>query len=396
MKTAIIIGDGMGDYPEAAAGNRTPLQAARIPNMRKLAAAGTLHMLKTVPDSLPPGSDVANLGLLGYDAEDNYTGRAPIEAAGAHIPLANNDIAVRCNLVTINDEVMCDYSAGHITTEEARQLIEAVDQELGGDGLKFHPGVSYRHILVWKNGPASLRTVPPHDIPDLNVAGHLPAGEGEEKMRELMAASRKIFENHPVNLKRIAEGKNPATQIWLWGQGEALQLKKYQELYGLTGGMITAVDLLRGLGVLAGLEVVEVEGATGFVDTNYQGKVEAALDILKNHDFVYVHVEAPDECGHLGDLDLKIHAIEAFDEKVVGPVWQELEARGEPFRLAVTMDHRTPVSLKAHSREPVPLSEVIGPVGEVVEEAAFDEFVNGGVATVTSHELIQRFLSERA
>ncbi|MFT5124461.1 MAG: 2,3-bisphosphoglycerate-independent phosphoglycerate mutase [Kiritimatiellia bacterium] len=390
MKTVILIGDGMGDYPNEAAGNQTPLQSANIPHMRRIAAAGTVHMLQTAPDGMFPGSDVCNLGLLGYNPSVLYTGRAPIEAAGAHIPLQPDDVAVRCNLVNIDEnDVMRDYSAGHISSEEGIALIQAIQEELGADGLTFYPGVQYRHILVMRDGPADAHTHPPHEIPDLAISDYLP---NSLELCDLMMASRPILEKHPVNLKRIADGKLPATQIWLWGQGRALHLPSYQELYGLSGGMITAVDLLRGCGVLAGLEVVDVEGANGLIDTNYAGKVAAALQVLRDHDFVYVHVEAPDECGHMGDLALKTQAIELFDEKIVGPVWQALEDAGDPYRIVVTMDHRTPVSTKRHSSEPVPLAELVGPVGKTTRETAFDEFVNEGVATTTSWDLIPTFL----
>ena len=389
MKTVILIGDGMGDYPCEAAGNRTPLQAATIPNMRRIAAAGKIHMVRTAPEGMFPGSDVCNLGLLGYNPAENYSGRGPIEAAGAHIVLEDDDVAVRCNLVTVEDDIMRDYSAGHISSEEGVALIQALQEVLGADGLTFYPGVQYRHILVIRKGPASAHTHPPHEIPDLGIADYLP---NSIELCDLMMASREVFAEHPVNLKRIAEGKLPATQIWLWGQGGALHLPTYQDLYGLSGGMITAVDLLRGCAVLAGLEVVDVEGANGLIDTNYDGKVHAALQVLKEHDFVYVHVEAPDECGHMGDLALKIEAIELFDAKVVGPIWQAMEALGESYRIVVTMDHRTPVSTRRHSGEPVPLAELLGPVGTCTEEAAFDETFNGGEATTTSWELIPTFL----
>ena len=392
MKTVVLIGDGMGDYPCPVLENQTPLQAAHTPYMRKIAAAGDLYMAQTVPEGLPPGSDVANLGLLGYDARTHYTGRAPIEAAGARLPLLPADVAVRCNLVTVEDGKMIDYSAGHISTEEGCELIAAVQDGLGRDGLTFHPGVQYRHLLVWNQGPSEPETQPPHDISDKPVAPYLPSGNRADELLELMEASKPILAAHPVNQKRIAEGKRPATQIWLWGQGPALQLETYHSLYGLTGTIVTAVDLVRGIGVLAGLDTPVVEGATAWIDTNYAGKVAAGLAALDTQDFLYLHVEAPDECGHVGDPELKTEAISLFDKEVVGPIWKALEARGEPYRLLVTMDHRTPCELKGHTAEPVPLSVLNGPVGEVSEEVDFDEFVNNGDIQIKTFEWMPLWL----
>jgi len=392
-KIIVLVGDGMGDYPVEELGGRTPLQAARIPHIRRLAAAGDRRMVQTVPVSgLSPGSDVANLSLLGYKPEDHYTGRAPIEAAGAGIPMAASDVAFRCNLVTVLDGRMDDYSAGHITTEEGHQLVASVQKALGREGLRFHGGVSYRHLLIWSGGPAGIRTQPPHDIAGKSAAEHLPEGERQDDVRALMERSVELFRDHPVNRARVAAGKKPATQIWLWGQGRSLKLPTYPELYGLTGGVITAVDLIRGLGRLIGLDVVNVPGATGFLDTNYAGKVQAALEVIQKHPFVFVHIEAPDECGHMGKADLKVQAIEAFDEKVVGPVWEALEKKGEPYRLLICTDHRTPVSVRGHTREPVPMISLDGPVGAVSREAAFDEFVNGGKASGTVYERMRELL----
>ena len=392
MKYIVLVGDGMGDYPVDSLGGKSPLQAAQIPAMRTLAAAGTVHTVRTVPEGLPPGSDVCNMGLLGYNAADNYTGRAPIEAAGAGIPLQAGDVAFRCNLVTVRDGQMIDYSAGHISTEEGDQIIRSLAAELNRDGLTFHPGISYRHLITWHHGPEALQTMPPHEIADKPVAPHLPQGEGADLVNELMERSKAILAEHPVNQARIAAGKEPATQIWLWGQGKALSLPSFAELYGLTGGIITAVDLVRGLGNLAGLETPIVPGATGFIDTNYAGKVDAAKAILANHPFVYVHLEAPDECGHMGDAALKTQAIEAFDAKVVAPLWQHMESLGEPYRLMVAMDHRTPVSLRGHTSEPVPLITLQGPVGAVDQEAAFDETILDNQPEEWSYELVRSFL----
>ncbi len=390
MKYIVIVGDGMGDYPVPGLGNRTILQAAEIPTIRKLAAAGRIDMVQTVPEALPPGSDVANLSLLGYNPLDAYTGRAPIEAAGAGIPLEADDVAMRCNLVHVSDERMTDYSAGHISTPEAHELIAAIQEKLGRDGLRFHGGVSYRHLIVWKNGPVEVTTQPPHDIADRPIADHLPKGPRAAELQALMDASRVILADHPVNRARIARGERPATQIWLWGQGRALHIPSYREKFGLVGGIISAVDLVRGLGVLAGLNAPRIPGATGFIDTNFEGKVDAAFRELESGNFVYIHIEAPDECGHMGDAQKKKLAVELLDQRVVAPVWKRLEARGEPYRLILAMDHRTPVSLRGHSREPVPIAVIDGPTGPLTRETAFDEFVNGGVATDMVHTWIAR------
>jgi 2,3-bisphosphoglycerate-independent phosphoglycerate mutase len=390
MKYIVIVGDGMGDYPVPVLGNRTILQAADMPTIRKLAAAGRIDMVQTVPDALPPGSDVANLSLLGYNPLDAYTGRAPIEAAGAGIPLQPDDVAMRCNLVHVANEQMTDYSAGHISTAEAHELIAAIQEKLGRDGLRFHGGVSYRHLIVWKNGPVEVTTQPPHDIADRPIADYLPKGARAAELQALMDASREILADHPVNRARIARGERPATQIWLWGQGRALHIPSYREKFGLSGGIISAVDLVRGLGVLAGLNAPRIPGATGFIDTNFEGKVEAAFRELETGNFVYIHIEAPDECGHMGDPLKKKLAVELLDRRVVEPVWKRLEQQGEKYRLILAMDHRTPVSLRGHSREPVPIAVIDGPTGPLTREAAFDEFVNGGVATDVVHTWIAR------
>jgi len=391
MKYVVLVGDGMGDYPVAELGNKTILQAADIPNIRKLAAAGDVEMIQTVPAELPPGSDVANLSLMGYNPLDAYTGRAPIEAAGAGIELRPDDVAVRCNLVCIENGVMADYSAGHITTEEARQLIASIQDELGRPGLTFHSGVSYRHLIVWNKGPATaLITHPPHEISDKVANDYLPSGPRAEELIHLMDTSRNILENHPVNLARVKRGEKPATQIWLWGQGHALSIPSYKDKFGFTGGIISAVDLVRGLGVLAGLQAPRIPGATGFLDTNFEAKVEAAFEMLKTGNFVYIHIEAPDECGHMGDPFKKKLAIELFDQRVVAPVWKQLEQMGEPYRMIIAMDHRTPVSLKGHSREPVPIAVINGPTGQLVKEIAFDETINGGKATGMVYDWISR------
>lgn len=377
-KIAVLVGDGMGDEPVAVLGGKTPLQAARIPAIRRVAALGRVELVRTVPGGMAPGSDVANMGLLGYNAKENYTGRAAIEAAGARLPLAPADVAYRTNLVTIADGAMLDYSAGDISSEEAHQLIAALNAAAARVGLKFYGGVSYRHLLIWRDGPAELALTPPHEISGKPIAGFLPQGPRAEEVVALMNLSRHIFAEHPVNRARVARGLRPATQIWPWGFGKAMALQSYPERYGLRGGVITAVDLVRGLAELCGLEVIRVPGATGWIDTDYAGKAQAAIACLRRSDFVYVHVEAPDECGHKGMAEEKVRAIENFDRQVVAPVWAALEADGQPYRLIVCTDHRTPIAKRGHTADPVPFAWVDGPLGADAPAdaaAAFDEFL---------------------
>ena len=392
MKFAVLVGDGMGDYPVEELGNRTPLQAADMPAVRRAASVGERLMLSTVPDSLEPGSDVANMSLLGYNPAENYTGRAAIEAAGAGIAMQVDDVAFRCNLVTVEEGRMLDYSAGHITSEEAAELIASLEERIGRPGRHVHAGVSYRHLLIWEKGPDGFWIMPPHEFTGKPVADHMPP---HGALVELLELSKEVFRDHPVNRRRVAEGKHPATQIWLWGQGRAMKLPSYQERFGLRGGVVSAVDLVRGLGVLAGLDAPKIPGATGFLDTNVAGKVDAALRILREGDYVYFHLEAPDECGHMGDARAKVRAIEMYDHQVVEPIWSALEAAGEPYLMVLCMDHRTPVSIKGHTREPVPVVVVRGPVGAVEGNAAFDETVNGGRSQGMAYEVISRLFRER-
>ena len=379
-KIAVLVGDGMGDDPVPALAGRTPLQLAAMPAIRRVAALGNVRLVRTVPDGMAPGSDVANMGLLGYNAKENYTGRAAIEAAGARLSLAPEDVAYRTNLVTVRDGVMEDYSAGDISTEEGCRLIRDLDAAASREGLRFNPGVSYRHLLIWNDGPLGLTLIPPHEISTRPGAPNLPSGPRAEEMLALMDLSKRVFDGHPVNAARIAAGKRPATQIWPWGFGKAMRLQPYRERYGLTGAVITAVDLVRGLAELCGLEVVRVPGATGWIDTDYAAKGAAAIDALSRSDFVYVHVEAPDECGHKGMPQEKIGAIDAISAQIVEPVWRALERAGEPYRLVVCTDHRTPVMRRGHTADPVPFAWLDGPVGlsaidAAPVDAAFDESV---------------------
>ncbi|MEW6220396.1 MAG: cofactor-independent phosphoglycerate mutase [Thermodesulfobacteriota bacterium] len=358
MKVIILVGDGMGDLPLAELQGRTPLAVARTPAMDYLARHGELGLVTTIPAGLPPGSDVANLSVLGFRPEEVYTGRAPLEAASLGVQLAPGQIAFRLNLVTLapgadGTLTMADYSAGHISTAEARALIAALDQELASPDLALYPGVSYRHLLVLTGEGADLATVPPHDHSGRDISSFLAAYGRVPALASFMARARALLAAHPVNREREAAGRPPANGVWLWGQGRAPCLPTFAQRYGLRGSLISAVDLLKGIGVYAGLTVVQVPGATGYLDTNYEGKAQAALAALAEGDFVLVHVEAPDEASHQGNLAGKIQAIEDFDRRIVGPVLQGL-AGGPPFRLAVLMDHLTPLALRTHVADPVP------------------------------------------
>ena len=355
MKYAILIGDGMADYPIDELGGKTPLEAAHTPNMDHIARHGVGGLVRTIPKGKAPGSDVANLEILGYDSMRVLTGRAPLEAASMGIELAEHEVAFRCNLITVAEDRILDYSAGHIATEEGTQLIAEIQERLGSHRVRFYPGVSYRHLMVMRDGPERIETVPPHDVMGQRPEDHLPQGDSAAFIRGLMADSVAILKEAEVNRKRIAEGKLPATQIWLWGSGKALRLPALRDRFGVTGGVISAVDLLKGIGISAGLRVIDVPGITGYLDTNYSGKAQYALSALKELDFVYVHVEAPDEASHNGSLKDKIRAIEDFDAKVVGPVLKGLRVFGD-FRLMVLPDHRTPLSVRTHTPEPVPVA----------------------------------------
>ncbi len=391
-KIVFLVGDGMGDFPLEELDGRTPLQAARIPMIRRLAAAGETYLVRTAPAGMYPGSDVANLSLLGYDPARNYTGRAPLEAAGAGITLLPGEVAFRCNLVTITDGVMEDYSADHISNEDAAELIAALKARLDKEERKFHRGVSYRHLLVWRNGPADAVCTPPHDITGKRVSDHFPRGPRAHEIIQLMEEAAAVLAAHPVNRRRIKAGMKPANFIWLWGAGRAATLPSYSELYGLTGGVISAVDLVRGIGILAGLKAPRIPGATGFLDTDYEAKVRTALEMLESGDFVYLHLEAPDECGHLGDARLKVSAIEAFDQRIVRPVLEGLRSRGRPFRLLVATDHRTPIRLRTHSPEPVPLLVYESSMPLESAEKPFDEFINNGREEGMAHNVVARHL----
>ena len=358
-KIIILVGDGMGDYPIAELSDRTPLEAAHTPAMDYIASNGVLGELLTVPHGFPPGSDVANLSLLGYRPEEVYTGRSPLEAASLGVDLEDGEIAFRCNLVTLEGNEsslkMVDYSGGHISTDEARELISALASRLNGNNLKLYPGISYRHLLVYRNDVSGLKTTPPHDYTGKDVTKFWQEYKHVPDLMSFMENAREILQEHPVNRKRMTNGQLPANGTWLWGEGKAPEMMTLGEKYGLSGSLISAVDLLKGIGAYAGMEIVEVPGATGYLDTNYQGKVDAALRAIDHKDMVLVHVEAPDETGHQGDLKNKMRAIEEFDQNIVQPVLDGIP-RDSDCRIVVCMDHLTPVSLRTHTSDAVPIA----------------------------------------
>ena len=358
MKYVIVLADGCADLPIEKLGGMTPLEKSKTPNMDEFASKGRLYLVTTVPDSLKPGSDVANLAVMGYNPLECYTGRSPLEAASIGIELSPSQTAFRANLVTLSDEenyedkTMLDYSAGEITTDESRRLMEYIEKNLGGGDIHFYPGVSYRHLFVWDNAPSSFKLTPPHDISDRKIKEYLPS---DPRILSLMKESEKLLHEHPVNKKRIAEGKNPATSMWIWGEGKKPSLSSFYDMYGKKGAVVSAVDLIKGIAILAGMKSIDVEGATGNIHTNFDGKAKAAADaLLSGSDLVYVHLEAPDECGHQGDAEGKTRSLELIDEKVIAPIRKRLEDAGEDYAFMVLPDHPTPVSIKTHSRESVP------------------------------------------
>ncbi|HQA07928.1 MAG TPA: cofactor-independent phosphoglycerate mutase [Syntrophomonadaceae bacterium] len=361
MKYLVILADGMADEPQAQLKGLTPLQAASTPNLDKLARTAHIGQVNTIPADYPPGSDVANLSVLGYNPAEYYTGRSPLEAVSMGVELSDNDLAIRCNLVTLSEEenyadrTMIDYSSGEISTAESHELMKSIAEELGSATFQFYPGISYRHLLVWRNGRGSdLQLTPPHDIIGQPVTAYLPSGNQGALLLELMMKSQGILRDHPVNQQRKREGHPPATSIWLWGEGVRPSLPTFQELYGLSGSVVAAVDLVKGLGICAGLKPVTVEGATGAVVTNFAGKIDAALQCLHHgDDFVYVHIESPDEAGHQGNLETKIWSIEQIDQQVIGPLCEDL-ASFEHIRVLVMPDHPTPLRIRTHSSDPVP------------------------------------------
>ncbi|MBQ9862085.1 MAG: cofactor-independent phosphoglycerate mutase [Clostridia bacterium] len=360
MKYIVLLCDGMADRPFEELQGKTPMQLAEKPNMDALAALSEVGMVKTVPDGMAPGSDVANLSVLGYCPKDCYTGRSPLEAANIGIELADDDIAFRCNLVTLSDapvyedKTMDDYCAGDIHTKEADAIIKSVQEAFGGGEFDFYTGTAYRHCLVWHGGKTKLGTLtPPHDISGKVIGEYLPNQAEAAPLYEMMCRSTELLRNHPVNVSRREKGLNPANAIWLWGYGKRPQLQKFEERFGVKGAMVSAVDLLKGIARLSEMQVCEVEGATGYLDTNFAGKMEAAFEALKTNDLVYIHVEAPDECGHRGEPQNKVKAIEEIDRQILGPILEKLKTLDD-VSIMILPDHPTPLSIRTHSSDPVP------------------------------------------
>jgi len=380
MKYIIILGDGMADEPIASLGNKTPLQFANIPNINRLAELGRNGLLDTIPKGFSPGSEIANLSVLGYDLNKVFEGRGSLEAASMGVAIEPGEMAMRCNLICIENGIIKNHSAGHISNEEAHELILFLQNELGSESLNFYPGVSYRHLFKMKGGNKHLNCTPPHDVPGtpfadvMILAETFEAEETADFLNELTLKSQELLENHPVNLKRAAEGKDKANSIWLWSPGYKPEMKTLLETYHLkSGAVISAVDLIKGIGVYAGLEVIEVEGATGLYNTNYEGKAQAAIEALRTNDFVYLHIEASDEAGHEGNVDLKIKTIEYLDYRIVKPIFEEVSTWNEPVTIAVLPDHPTPCVYRTHTKSPVPF--IIYKPGEKADEVTvYDEF----------------------
>ena len=401
MKHIIILGDGMADEPIASLGGLTPLQYAQTPYMDELARLGVTGRMKTVADGFHPGSEVANMAVLGYDLPTVYEGRGVLEAASIGVELQPGDMAMRCNLICVEEEILKNHSAGHITTEEADELIHSLNEQLGSEQVHFYTGVSYRHLLVIKGGDKRVACTPPHDVPlhpfrPLLVKAEVPEAQATaDLLNELILRSQELLKNHPVNLRRQAEGKDRANRIWPWSPGYRPAMRTMKEMYGIKrGAVISAVDLIRGIGVYAGLKVLHVEGATGLYDTNYEGKAQAALEALKENDFVYLHIEASDEAGHEGDVALKVKTIENLDRRAVGPIYEAVKQWKEPVAIAVLPDHPTPCAVRTHTNQPVPF--LIWKPGETPDGVTrFDEFAvaEGKYGVLEKDQFIKEFLA---
>ncbi len=402
MKYLIVLYDGMADYPVPALGGKTPMELAKKPNFDRLASKGEVGLVRTVGDGLKPGSDIANLSVMGYDPAVYYTGRSPLEAVSIGVKMADDDIAMRCNVVTLSDEEnydeknMVDYSAGDISSEDAAELIKAVQEHFGGGEFDFYNGVSYRHCLIHHGGTTELGSMtPPHDISGRVVGEYISTHENAGKLTAMMRESYALLKDHPVNLRRIANGQKPGNSIWLWGEGNRPSLDNFEELYGVKGSVISAVDLLKGIGIAAGMNTPEVEGATGYIDTNFEGKAKAAVEEFKNgRDFVYIHIEAPDECGHRNEPENKIRAIELIDEKVLPVLTDYLDGCGEDYKIMILPDHPTPIVTMTHASDPVPYM-IYHKNGEVESGV---ESINENTAKATGnyvevgYTLIKKFL----
>lgn len=380
MKYIIILGDGMADEPIASLGNKTPLQVANKPTIDKLAALGKSGVLHTIPNGFAPGSEIANLAVLGYDIPKVFEGRGSLEAASMGISIKKREMAMRCNLICIEDDKIKNHSAGHISNEEATELIQFLNKELSDDVVKFFPGVSYRHLLVVKEGVKHLHCTPPHDVPgtafkDVMIEAEKPEAQATaDLLNKLILRSQELLKDHPVNLKRIAEGKDPANSIWPWSPGYRPRMETLLETYEFrNGSVISAVDLIKGIGIYAGLKSIEVEGATGLYNTNYEGKAQAAIEALKESDFVFLHIEASDEAGHEGDVDLKIKTIEYLDSRIVKPIYEAVSTWDEPVTIAVLPDHPTFCRTKTHSSDAVPFL-IYRPGKDADKVKVYDEF----------------------
>jgi 2,3-bisphosphoglycerate-independent phosphoglycerate mutase len=404
MKYIVILGDGMADYPMPQLNNMTPLQYAKKPNMNFIAKNGQVGMVKTIPEGMPPGSDVANLSVIGYDPRQYYTGRSPLEAVSMGIKLSETDVTLRCNLVTLSDnkdyreKTMVDYSSDEISSQEAFELISEVNNHFKTDDIVFYPGISYRHCMVWKDGPMGYKLAAPHDILGRKIAQYLPQGENSMILLEMMAESNNFLKNHPVNKERMARGLNPANSIWLWGEGRKPTLPKFYDKYGLKGSVISAVDLVKGIGICAGLKPVDVEGATGNMHTNFKGKAEAALKELEaGMDFVYIHIEAPDECGHRYEIENKVKSIELIDSLVVGPILEAMKSC-QQYKVLILPDHPTPLPLRTHTSEPVPFVIYSGNSPEKLSGVnGYDEIQAGstGLFIEEGYTLMDFFIKNR-
>jgi len=399
MKIIILLGDGMSDIAYSQLGNKTPLQYAATPHMDFMAQHGQVGLAHTVPVGLPPGSDVANLSVFGYDPRTCYTGRSPLEAISMGVLLGPDDVAFRMNLVTLKPQgssiYMQDFSAGHISSAEARELVETLQKEIGNSEIEFHAGVGYRHLMVWRNGKDAMRSTPPHDITGKAILDYLPHGEGSDQLNNIMNHAQMVLYNHPINVQRKERGDLPANSVWLWGHGKTPRIDFFREKFGLSGAVISAVDLIKGIGICAGLDIINVEGATGYIDTNYLGKGEAALAALENHDFVYVHVEAPDEASHAGNMQHKLQAIEDFDRQVVGTVLEGIQ-KYDDYAILCMPDHPTPVKLMTHTSDPVPFVIYRSVTGEGNGAASYDEVQAKTTGLlVDGHALLPRLLSRQ-
>jgi len=391
-KYVIIVPDGAADEPQDQFDGKTVLEAAATPNMDKISTLGRQGLVQTVPDTMEPGSDVAQMSLLGYDPRRYYSGRAPIEAVARDIKLAMEDWVFRCNLITIADGRMADHSAGHISTAEAANLIKELDKQMGGERIRFHVGVSYRHLLVFKAMDFDVKTYPPHDYIGTAIEKLLPRGKGADLLVDLMARSQQIFSDHDVNRVRRDLGENQVSSIWLWGQGKRAQMERFQKRFGLKGAAITAVDLVRGLAKLIGFDLIDVPGATGFIDTNYPGKASAAIQALDTYDIVFIHIEAPDEASHNGNVEMKKKAIERIDKHIVGPVFEAMQ-KFPSWRILVLPDHPTPVRTGAHSADPVPFAMAGDNISGILH-AGFGETnaARSGFRIENGFELMEYFL----